>query len=193
MVVVDPGVGSERNIILVKTKDYFFIAPDNGVLGLALKNIQVERIINVTNPKYFLKGKSCTFHGRDIIGPVAGFLSKGVALSAFGKEIRYMREVSLPQVDKIEDGLSAPIIYFDRFGNIITGVTKKDLNEFGPAIKIRIKDKVIDGLKENYAGANKNEPLALINSFGYLEVALNCGNAREFFSVGAGDKVVILK
>lgn len=192
-VVVDPGVGTERNIILVKTRDYFFIAPDNGVLGLALKNEPVEKIVEVTNSKYFLRDLSCTFHGRDIIAPVAAFLSKGAGLNRFGKEIRYMREIALPPLVREPNRIIGKIIYIDSFGNIITNVKGLDIKGISANLRVKIKDKIIAGLNKSYSSVEKNSPLNLINSFGYLEISVNCARAKDFFGVEIGECVELLK
>jgi len=130
LVVVDPGVGSERKKLLVKTKDYYFVAPDNGVLSLALKGQAPSKIIEITNKKYFLKPASDTFHGRDIFAPVAAYLSEGKNLSTFGKRIKSIKELRLSQPQITSKALAGEIIYIDRFGNLVSNIDKEMLDNF---------------------------------------------------------------
>ena len=195
LVVVDPGVGSERKKLLVKTKDYFFIAPDNGVLSLALKGQAPLKIIEITNKKYFLKPTSDTFHGRDIFAPTAAYLSKGQNFSKFGRRIKSIKELSLPQVKMTSKGLTAEIIYIDRFGNLVSNIDKEMLDNFikGKKFKIYIKDKTIEKLSHSYNKGAYLKPLALIDSFNYLEIALNCGSARDYLGIGKGTPIKVMR
>ena len=128
LMIVDPGVGSARRILLIETDEYMFIAPDNGMLSLVLDSVGVSKIINVTNPKYFLPEPSSTFEGRDKMAPVAAWLSKGVAPSEFGREISdcVRMEVQRPRIEK--GGIIGQILYVDKFGNLITNVPKMEVN-----------------------------------------------------------------
>jgi S-adenosylmethionine hydrolase len=193
LAIVDPGVGSTRDIIAVKSKNYFFVAPDNGILSLALKEERPEKIVEITNDRYFLKPTSSTFHGRDIFAPVAAYLSKGEPINKFGRQIKALKKLALPRV-KVDSGrLSAEVIYIDRFGNLISNIDRDTLNKFiqGKKFKINITDKSIGGISQSYAQAGNLEPLALIDSFGYLEIALNCGSAQDYFGVGIDEKINI--
>ncbi len=193
LVVVDPGVGSERKNLLVKTKDYFFIAPDNGVLSLALKDQVSLKIIEITNKNYFLKPTSDTFHGRDIFAPTAAYLSKGEDFSKFGKRIKSIKELRLPQVKITSKGLIGEIIYIDRFGNLVSNIGKEILGRFikNKKFKIFIKNKTIDKLSHSYTEGTYLKPLALIDSFNYLEIALNHGSACDYLKAKKGTEVIL--
>ncbi len=207
LVVVDPGVGSERKKLLVKTKDYFFVAPDNGVLSLALKDQAPLKIIEITNKKYFLKPTSDTFHGRDIFAPTVAYLSKGEDFSKFGKRIKSIKELRLPQVRITSKGLIGKIIHIDRFGNLVSNIDKEMLDNFisatkhggsanlfggkGKKFKIYIKDKTIEKLFHSYAEGAYLKLLALIDSFNYLEIALNRGSACDYLKAKKGTKVIV--
>ncbi|MDP8260500.1 MAG: SAM-dependent chlorinase/fluorinase [Candidatus Gygaella obscura] len=193
VVVVDPGVGAERKIIVVKIKDYMFLAPDNGVLALALKNKTVQKIIEVTNKKFFLSEVSNTFHGRDIFAPVAAHITNGVPLNKLGEEIHFLREISLPDVSLNNDSLSGFVIHIDRFGNLITNIKEDILKDLSKNTKIKIKDYTIKGLCFTYSDVEKNSPLCLINSFGYLEISVNCSSAKDFFHVENWQSVKVVK
>lgn len=181
LVVVDPGVGSKRKAIIVKTMDYYFVGPDNGVLSIALS--EIEKIINITNEKYFLKSVSNTFHGRDVFAPVAGYLSKGVQLERFGREVREYKKLDIP---KVKAG-KGQIIYIDRFGNLVTNIPK------GVSGKIQFKGISIDKISSSYAEVEIGMPLAIFGSFGNLEISIREGSARDYFHAKIGDEVRIGK
>jgi len=125
VIVVDPGVGSDRSIIAVSMGGHYFLAPDNGVLDLILATGKVDFITTVENDTYFLKPVSRTFHGRDIFAPVAGYLSKGVAIDRLGVEIKkdHALRLDLPIPYLSQTGaLVGEIIRIDRFGNLITNI-----------------------------------------------------------------------
>lgn len=193
LVVVDPGVGSRRKKLLVKTKDYFFIGPDNGVLSLALKEDRPLNIIKITNEKYFLRPVSDTFHGRDVFAPVAAYVSKGEDIHKFGEPISSLKNLELPQPKVKRNELTGELIYIDRFGNLISNIDKDTLNNFikNKKFKICIKDKIIDKLSHNYSEAPKKKPIALIDSFDYLEIAISCDSASDYLQVDKGEKIKV--
>lgn len=195
LVVVDPTVGSKRKKILVKTKNYFFIAPDNGVLSLALKEERPLKIIEIASQNYFLKPLSDTFHGRDIFAPVAAYLSKIKDIYKFGEPINSFKELSLPAIKMTSKSLVGEIIYIDRFGNLVSNIDKETLNNFieNKKFKICIKDKIIDRLSCSYAEVSALEPLALIDSFNYLEIAINGGSAGNYFKAKKGTKINVIR
>jgi len=191
VVVVDPGVGSDRSIIAVSAGGHFFLAPDNGVLSLVLENLCANTIIKVENETYFLKPVSRTFHGRDIFAPVAGHLSKGVGIDSFGPAITrdQMVTIALPKPYLSESGeLVGKVISVDRFGNLITNIDLQSINEaFGfnndRRLKILIGSHQIEGLSSAYHDVSPQSLLAIIGSMGFVEISLNFGNA----SVSCGE------
>lgn len=195
LVIVDPGVGSKRKIIAVRTKNYFFVAPDNGILALALKDEPPIEIIQVTKEKYFLKPISDTFHGRDIFAPVAAYISKEGPIKNFGKKAKSFKELELPVVKKDTRSLIGEIIYIDRFGNLVTNIDKGLLLNFikKEDFTIHIAEKAINKIFHAYSEVGDQEPLALVGSFNYLEIAVNCGSAQDHFGVGTGEKITIKK
>lgn len=193
LVVVDPGVGSKRKKLLIKTKNYFFIGPDNGVLSLALKDELPIKLIEITNDRYFLKPVSNTFHGRDIFAPVAAYVSKGEDIKKFGKAIRSFETIDLPKFKISGNILIGEIIYIDRFGNLVSNIPKDMLDDFveDRGFEIRIKDETIDRLSKGYFEGSDTKPIALINSFDYLEVAIASGSARDYLGVDKGAEIKI--
>ncbi|MCM8782877.1 MAG: S-adenosyl-l-methionine hydroxide adenosyltransferase family protein [Candidatus Omnitrophica bacterium] len=194
LAIVDPGVGTTRKKIIVKTEDFYFVAPDNGLLSLVLKQQPPLKIIEITNKQYFLRPISSTFHGRDIFAPVAGYLSKGLAPERFGREIFSYKELSLPKIEIKKNSLEGRILYVDHFGNLITNIGEKEFKRFikGKKFKIKIKDRWIDRISSSYQAGIENQPLAIIGSFGFLEIALREKNAARILGLGKNDKIKIL-
>jgi len=195
LVVVDPGVGSKRRGLIVKTKNYFFIGPDNGVLALALKKEPPEEAVGITNREYFLKPTSKSFHGRDIFAPLAAYLSKGKEVSAFGKRVASLQGLRFPPVIPSADKLTGEIIHIDHFGNLISNISEPALAGFTRDKKFRIciRGRKIDRLAHAYSASPLKKTVALINSLNYLEIAINCASAAKCLNAHRGDKIEVIK
>ena len=139
VVVVDPGVGSERRGIALRTPQATFVAPDNGVLSYVVAGERVEQIVHLTNPGYHLSPVSRTFHGRDIFAPAAAHLARGVPLAELGDPLTDIVTFPLPRPQVRPDGtIVGQVIHVDRFGNLITSITATDLaSHSGPKIALR--------------------------------------------------------
>jgi S-adenosylmethionine hydrolase len=189
--VIDPDVGTERRPILIQTKRSFFVGPDNGVLMLAAQNQGIEHLHEISNPKFMLPKVSNTFHGRDVFAPAAAHLDKGIKPSEFGPEITEAATPKFASVERRNSSLIGEVWHIDDFGNIITNISQKDLP------KNRVVNVKLPGVLQNisfgktYAQAKPHDPLALIGSHGFLEIALNQGNAAEKFHAKAGDKIEV--
>lgn len=184
MCVVDPGVGTSRKPIAVKTKDYYFVAPDNGLLTLALKNQQIEKIVHIKN--YHLKTDTNTFHGRDIFAPACGYLSKGVSIEDLGEVIQDYQKI--PNIDPIEKDhkIIGKILMFDKFGNAITNLSYLPEN-----FKLYYKDYVISKVKNNFLEGEKDKPNLIKGSFGFYELFIPMGSFKEKFNANIGDEILI--
>jgi S-adenosylmethionine hydrolase len=195
LAVVDPGVGTKRKKILVKTKNYFFVGPDNGILSLALKDEPPVKIIEITNKRYFLKAVSNTFHGRDIFAPVSAHVSRGVDILKLGKPTEHFKTLKFPSLESSGRRLIGEVIYIDRFGNLISNISKESFLSFikDKKFKMEIKGQTVNKLSQSYAEARQDEPIALIDSFNYLEIAINAGSAQEYFKAGRGEKIEVVK
>lgn len=195
--VVDPGVGSRRDIVCVETKDYFFLVPDNGLLSFIVQEERPKNIFRVTNSKYFLPLPSNTFHGRDVFAPAAAHLSLGVKPRQLGIKISQLEQLEIPKpVHKKTGQIEGQIIYIDRFGNLITNITRehiKDLKTTQKRTETSVGKKRILGLCNTYADVKAGELLVLFGSAGFLEVSINHGNAQKYFKVNKGSKIIIEK
>jgi len=193
LVVVDPGVGSNRRPILVKASDHYFIGPDNGVLSFVIAGDNNALVYEITEERYFLRSVGNTFHGRDIFAPVAGWLSRGCEPDKFGKIISDHLCIDFRRPSCINGVLKGEIIYIDRFGNLFTNISYSDIAEHGPDIydsvmTIRFNEHELS-LRRCYAEAAVGETAAVINSFGLLELYSYMGNAAEKINAGKGDGV----
>lgn len=190
VVVVDPGVGSERRAIVIESASHYFVGPDNGVLSLALKGKEPARILDLSNETYHLQPKSGTFHGRDVFAPVAAHLARGVPLDDFGASLEDCVRLRWPRVDHAGDSILGEISYIDRFGNLFTNIGESDLMSLSAGrIRLRLGEIDILGLSPNYAAGQGNRLIALINSWGLVEIAIFKGNAASQTGAQLGDKV----
>ena len=192
--VVDPGVGTQRRPILIQTKQGFFVGPDNGILVMATENQGIKCIYEITNPKFMLSKVSSTFHGRDVFAPAAAHLAGRVNPAEFGPEIHEITKPEFAKVTKRKNVLFGEVLHVDNFGNIITNVRETEL------ARIRVKERVNVELPDQklklkfcraYADAKPQQPLALIGSHSYLEIAMNQGDAAAEFNTKVGDKVTV--
>jgi len=188
--VVDPGVGTQRRAILIQTKRGYFVGPDNGVLMLAAQSQGIQHIYELSNPNLMLPKISGTFHGRDIFAPAAAYLDKGVRASDFGQEINNPVTPNFAAVEQINESLSGEVLHIDGFGNIITNIKEKNmmkaktLNVKLPEASLKIK------FGKAYAESESGEPIVLVGSHGFLEIAVNQDSAMEKFHVKVGDKIL---
>ncbi|MBC7251872.1 MAG: SAM-dependent chlorinase/fluorinase [Anaerolineae bacterium] len=190
LVVVDPGVGSERRAIAVRTAQGAFVAPDNGVLSYVLVANPPQIAVSLTNPRYRLPQVSHTFHGRDIFAPAAAHLAQGVPLTELGEPVQELITFPLPQAQIRPDGsVSGQVIHVDHFGNAITNLRREDIPWPDERLLIEVGGRVLAGLHKTYAQGQPGEPLALIGSSGHLEIAVPGGNAAQSLNVCIGSEV----
>lgn len=206
LVVVDPGVGTNRRPIAVETGSYRFVAPDNGVLTKALQWQENWRAVNLTNRNYWLDTVSATFHGRDIFAPVAAYWAIGNDMTCFGEEVSDLVALTEPVArwDEVKRGFLGTVIQVDQFGNLITNigplerlgqklrwqVNSGQHQEFsGEAFTIELVGLKLRGIRKTYGEVDKGSILALVDSNGYLAIAMNQGNAAETFGLELGAEV----
>ncbi len=164
LVVVDPGVGSERRAIILRTPSADFVAPDNGVLSYVIRQSSTKPVPNkvnhqqiklgpelkavaITKPEFWRSPVSFTFHGRDILAPVAARLSLGFPPIDFGEAITSVTTLPLPHPHRVSDGsLVGHILHIDNFGNLITNIKSDDLPQKKETITIEVDNQLISGL-----------------------------------------------
>jgi len=194
LVVVDPGVGSERRPIAVKTKSATFIGPDNGVLTPALKTS--SRVYELTKSKYFLDSPSFTFHGRDVFAPASAWISKGTPLSKMGRKISDPYILQLPQPEVKKNAITGEIITVDRFGNCIFNISSELLNatfRLNDSLTLKIGKTRIQDFASHYSQCKPGEVGCLINSWGKLEIFCRDGNAEKKLNCRVGTSLTIKK
>ena len=199
IVVIDPGVGSGRRLILLQSDNHFFLAPDNGVLSLLMEKENFQTVYEISCDQYYLSPVSATFHGRDILAPVAAEMAAGLAPEDVGPVIdpETLQKIKMGRM-KIDRGLNTitgEIIRIDHFGNLQTNIADSSLNDlFGEqksSVKIKMQNTVINGIESAYMKKNPGEILAIVNSSGYLEIAVCCGHGATVLGVVPGDTVTV--
>jgi S-adenosylmethionine hydrolase len=200
VVVVDPGVGGLRKAIVVETTHYVLVGPDNGCLTLLAEKDGVKRVIDISRTKYRLPVVSHTYHGRDIFAPVAAWISRGVPLEEMGEEISYEDLVKLsierPNVDINSKAMRGRVLYIDVFGNVMTNITSGEVSELnlklGVKLLIRVDSKsAVCTYETTFSKVPVGDFVCYVNSWGYLEVAVNMGSAAEELRVKQGDVVFL--
>lgn len=196
-VVVDPGVGSKRHAIVVKSRRYHFVGPDNGVLSYAIDSEEIETVVKIENEKYLLTPISETFHGRDVFAPVSAYLSVGVNPAEFGPPLKEITKLT-PSVPRriSEREIVGHILCIDPFGNLITDVTGKVMEELLNLSKTRrfrilIRDREIVRMCQTYSDGKENEFIALVGSSGHLEISIYRGRAGDVLGMTEGGKFIL--
>lgn len=189
LVVVDPGVGSVRRPIVVQTGRALYVAPDNGVISLGLKQDPARLAIHLTEPAYRLPQISATFHGRDIFAPAAAHLACGTAPSQMGTPIPLSELFTLPDREpqlQPNGTWLGEILHIDHFGNLIT-------NFHGPKphdpITLTVGGQRMEKLSRTFTDVAPGEPVVYLGSSGYLEIAVREGNAARELGLGVGDPI----
>jgi len=191
LTVVDPGVGTDRRILLAEAAERFFIAPDNGVLSRVLDrgNARVRRIIP---HEFSLSRVGRTFEGRDVMAPAAARLAAGAAREEFGPVIVDYKRRPAGDADERRDRVTGRIVYQDKFGNMITNITEETAGRFARRIDrpvvIRASERSIPA-GEGYTSVGRGEALFVTGSLGYLEIAVREGSAAERLGMRVGDSV----
>ena len=204
IVVVDPGVGSSREILALRIKsNHIFIGPNNGVFGNVFEMNEINLCIKIENVQYFIKPTYKTFQGRDIMAPIAAHITSGVKLKEFGTEFDITDIELFPLEFKILNNnkkINCCIQYIDEFGNGITNFPMNEestndslLNlEDGDLITLEYKNRMYKGTFTTHF--NKNFPgtlLFLKGSTGYLEISINQQNAANYIGFKVGDLIII--
>lgn len=196
LVVVDPGVGTQRRPLLVATDRHQFVCPDNGVLSLVMAR-EEHRVRHVTSDHYFLNPVSNTFHGRDIFAPIAAWLTRGVETSKFGEFVTDYVRFQPPKPKVLNEKLiKGVVLKVDKFGNVITNFTPDDVPQLfqqnPPAFKIVAGKSEITKLNLAYTQSAPGDLFAIVGSTGYLELATSRGAAAKILGVEKGADVGVV-
>ena len=195
LAVVDPGVGTDRRLIVVRIKDQYVVCPDNGLITWAWRvhggggssgrgQPQAGEITRV------FQNASSTFHGRDILAPIAGMLARGVPVSELTRPLDGDPVLLFDLAPATPDDARGRVIHIDHFGNATTNI-RQDALRAKPAVSVRVNRRTIGKLKRTYWDVAPGKPLALIGSSGLLEIAVRDGSAHDDLKVRVGDEVVL--
>ena len=190
LTVVDPGVGSQRQPLLIKSENFCFVGPDNGIFNFVFENERISDIVVLSNKEYFLAELSGTFHARDIFAPVAGYLSLGVEVTEFGRTAKECHKLIIPEPRSSNKGLAGEIIHIDGFGNLVTNIAEESLQDRKIAA-ITVGRRRIKRIARAYSDIKEGEVGALIGSSGLLEIAVNQGSAQKVLRSRIGSAVTI--
>lgn len=190
VVVVDPGVGTDRRPIAAQIGEQRFVAPDNGVLTplleLAEKDGLPMEIVHTNNPKYWLDNISHVFHGRDIFAPVGAHWAAGVPLADLGESIDDPIRLQTPRPRKVSNGLFGQIAHIDQFGNLISNIHRNDVGEAEVA-QVEVYGEVVSGLVRTFGEREPGSMIALFSSNDFLTISVVNGNAAEELDAATGD------
>jgi hypothetical protein len=195
LAVVDPGVGTTRRLIAARYGAQTVLAPDNGLVTLVHRDFVLAELRVIQNTHLFRSEVSATFHGRDILAPVAAQLARGMPLEAVGPMIDQLEMLNLEKVVPLPDGgLEGQVLYIDHFGNLISNIGQDDLARMadgGRGMNVHVGPLRIGPLRRTYADVRPGEIVAVIGSTGMLEVAINQGSAATQLRATPGTIVVI--
>ncbi len=195
LVVVDPGVGTSRRIIIAQSQGYTFVAPDNGVLSWIMGEDEEIVVREVTSDHYFLQEISRTFEGRDKMAPVAAWLSKGIQVENFGPVIDDYHKMGIEKPEKEGNKIWGRILYQDGFGNLITNISEREYLELTREVGegsfvLSLQEKEVP-VRKSYESVEKGQLLSLVNGQGYIEIAKRQGSAADDTKSKPGDPVLL--
>jgi hypothetical protein len=191
VVVVDPGVGSARRALAVRTHGHLFVGPDNGVFSYVMDNAADREVREVTNGELLRHPVSATFHGRDIFAPVGAHLAAGVSLESVGPPCGDPVMIARPGVTVSGSAIHGRVVYIDRFGNALTSIDRSALERLTRTpSSVEIAAASLP-LCRYYQERPAGQPLALIDSAGFLEIAVNGGSAARQLGLRPGAEVVV--
>jgi len=205
LVVVDPGVGTDRRAIALRAGDQWFVGPDNGVFPLVLNDEPPDSAVNLDDPDFWRSASpSTTFHGRDIFAPAAAHLADGQALADIGSPIESLEPLRWAQPSTTRGTVQGRVVHVDHFGNCVTNVRRSTLAEAStpgesdpppvplPSLSAHVGNTVLNEVHATYGDVPEGDPLLLFGSTGYLEIGVNGGNAAELLDIRKGDSVELV-
>jgi S-adenosyl-L-methionine hydrolase (adenosine-forming) len=186
--VVDPGVGTSRRLMYAEIGRQRYLAPDNGLLSLLASRDLPQRLRALENAAYWLPEPSSTFHGRDILAPVAGHLALGIDPTELGPPHAALEALEWPQPKRTGEVVHGEVLYLDSFGNLISNIDRPLFESLGDRTRLSVScgGRVVSQLVATYAEAAPGELVVLFDSQGRLELAIVQGNAARELAIGAG-------
>jgi S-adenosylmethionine hydrolase len=194
VVVVDPGVGSERAILYVEVEGHRLLVPDNGCWTELARDRASPRVIRLAEQRYWRQPVSNTFHGRDIFAPVAGHLSRGLDPASLGPATDSWVRLETQPPQPRADGVMGEVVFIDHFGNLITNIPAASLGEpTDPHLHLVIGKNARHLFRwvRTYAEAKRGTLVALTSSSGTLEIAMAQGSAARRLLARIGTRVVV--
>jgi S-adenosylmethionine hydrolase len=191
--VVDPGVGTDRKIVFAQIGVQRFLAPNNGLLSLVAERMAPSQVIEVTNPLYFVPAISPTFHGRDILAPVAAHLSLGLNPKRLGDPLESLEMLPFPRPAVQPGQIAGQVIQIDSFGNLITNITSDECAAVPtPELAtVQCKSAQTTGLVHTYGSRPRGSLVAVVGSSGRLELAIVQGNAAATLAATLDEQVIV--
>jgi S-adenosylmethionine hydrolase len=195
VIVVDPGVGTQRRPMAARLGAHFFVCPDNGLITPILQEAEkaglLVEIVHLDQPRYWLPQVSSVFHGRDIFAPAAAHLANGVPLSELGSPIHDPNRLYQPEPQPIKGGLRGVITFIDHFGNLGTNITRQQFSGH-EQVRVKVAGHEIRGLSNAFGDGQEGQLIALIDSDDELTVAVYQGSAAHATGAQEGDMVEVL-
>jgi S-adenosyl-L-methionine hydrolase (adenosine-forming) len=189
VVVVDPGVGTRRALLAAEWNGQTVLVPDNGCWTSVLHpESELPRVFRVENPAYWRPEVSATFHGRDILAPVAGHLTLGVRIDDLGPAASDWVRLTLPQPTRVGDRVRGEVVVVDPFGNLVSNIAKTNMPD---QAEVCIAGKRVARRVRTYGDAEPGALVALIGSSGRLEVAVVQGSAAAQLGIGVGATIEV--
>lgn len=190
--VVDPGVGSARQAVAVSTDRASLVGPDNGLLTPAAEALGVRAVHAIENAALCRPTVGHTFHGRDVFAPVAAHLARGAEIASVGPALLGLQPAALPAPVVEAHAVRGEVIYVDRFGNLLTNISAEALGAFRTdTLSVRVAGMATAPLRPAYAGVGPNELVAVISSWGTVEIAVRDGDAAQRLRAGIGTTVTV--
>jgi S-adenosylmethionine hydrolase len=195
--VIDPGVGTARRALAVAAGGHFFVAPDNGVLTYVFRREDGYSAHEITADHYFRKPPSSTFHGRDILAPIAAWISRDIPIEKFGSQVADPVLLKVPEVTRVRDALvQGAILAVDHFGNLITNLTPADVPAYtaedGRPCRLIAGKREVTAFRRTFGDGAPGELFVIPGSSGYLEIVMRDQSAAAELQLGPGAPVGVI-
>jgi len=191
LAVVDPGVGSDRRALCLRSEGRLFVGPDNGLLWLAASAVGTPEAFCLDRPEFWLPSPSATFHGRDVFAPVTAHLSLGMAPECVGSPLPAPMTLRIPEPLRTSARVMGEVIHVDHFGNAITNLRPEDLRGQTLPLAFEVTDQFIFGPANCYMDVQAGLPTIVLGSWGYFEVAIRDGSAALLLGLQRGSPVSV--